>query len=503
MSYRNPIIPGFHPDPSVCRVGGDYYLVTSSFEYFPGIPLYHSRDLVNWQQIGHCLTQADKVVLSPENPNCMGIFAPTLRYHQGRFFLITTNVGGPPGQGGNFVIWTDDIRGEWSDPVFIDLPGIDPSLFFEDGRVYYTGTADGGIFLAEIDLATGAILAERRPLWPGTGGADPEGPHLYKIDDLYYLFISEGGTAQCHMLTVARSAHLEGPYEPCPRNPVLTNRSLPLPIRAIGHADVVQAHDGSWWAVCLGIRVIGYPDHHLLGRETCLVPVHWDAQGWPVMGHLGSVLPLMDVPTLPLHPLPQAAPRDEFDGPTLGLEWNFIARPAPGSWSLSVPPGSLSLWGTAHTLSDQALVAWVGRRQEHLVFTARTALRFEPTREGEEAGLSLYLNNQHHYEVVIAVVGGQRVIQFRRQIGTLKAVEHRSRWAESSLELVLEGDTEWYRFGYRSGETTTFVGQGEVKYLSTEAGGRFTGAYIALFASGGGHRSEAPAQFDWFEYLAQ
>ncbi len=256
MNYQNPVIPGFYPDPSVCRVGEDYYLVTSTFQYFPGVPVFHSRDLVHWRQIGHCLTRASQLPL--ENASSYGgIYAPTIRYHDGVFYMITTNVNA----GKHFIVSTSDPAGEWSEPVWIDQAGIDPSLLFDGDRVYFSWTMRGAIYQAELDIGTGKLLTEPRLIWRGTGGRYPEAPHLYKIDGTYYLMVAEGGTENGHMETLARSSSPWGPFEPCPHNPILTHRNRGAhSIQGTGHADVVQAHDGSWWAVFLAFRQVGpYP----------------------------------------------------------------------------------------------------------------------------------------------------------------------------------------------------------------------------------------------------
>ena len=287
QGYTNPIVKGFNPDPSVCRVGEDYYLVTSSFQYFPGVPLYHSKDLVNWEQIGHVLTRESQLHLKGANSNG-GIYAPTIRHHDGKFYMITTNVSTV----GNFIVSTDDIRGEWSDPVPVKVGGIDPSIFWdEDGKCWYTGSADGGILLCEINPDTGDVLSVPRRIWNGTGGRWPEAPHIYKKDGWYYLMIAEGGTEFGHMETIARSRHIDGPYQEAPHNPILAHYKAATqdnPIQGVGHADLVQAHDGSWWLVCLGFRTQSGM-HHLLGRETFLAPVRWDEGAWPVVNATGDI----------------------------------------------------------------------------------------------------------------------------------------------------------------------------------------------------------------------
>ncbi|HEX3075584.1 MAG TPA: glycoside hydrolase family 43 protein [Lachnospiraceae bacterium] len=502
MQYSNPIIPGFHPDPSICLVGEDYYLVTSSFEYFPGIPLFHSKDLIHWEQIGHCISRNDQLSLAKGFPNSVGIYAPTIRYHNGRFYVITTNVTYSDNGGGNFIVWTDDPFGEWSEPIWIDLPGIDPSLFFDDdGRVYYTG-AHQKIFLCEIDIENGKVIGERKDIWEGTGGCDPEGPHLYKIDGTYYLFISEGGTSQCHMITVARSKNMEGPYESCPRNPVLTNRSLPLPIKAVGHADIVQAHDGSWWAVCLGIRPVPYPDRHHLGRETFLAPMKWDEDMWPIFGNNGSIDLLMEADCLPEVLVPIKNNRDDFDSSKLDHCWNFIYNPDTTLFSLTDRESSIALKGNEINLNDKETSAWLGRRQEHMECIARTKLNFELVKENEEAGLSIFMNCDHHYEIALTMENGKKVILFRRRIGSLWKVENRIEYNESTVIFELKATPDTYSFGYISdSDSVVPVGKGEVHYLSTEAGGKFTGNYIVLYATGNGSKCVNAAYFDWFDYI--
>src|SRR5581483_5212110 len=257
MRIANPIIPGFHPDPSICRVGDDYFLVTSSFEYFPGVPIFHSRDMGHWRQIGHCLTRPSQLPL-PGVQASRGIFAPTIRHHDGVFYMVTTNVT----SGGNFVVHTRDPFGAWSEPIWLGQGGIDPSLFFDaDGRVYLTSTYTSGpvpdeidpatfswgVQQSEIDIASGRRLTEPRPIWGGTGGKYPEAPHLYRIGGAYYLMIAEGGTEYGHMVTIARGASPWGPWEPCPHNPIVSHRSLQSPIQGLGHADLVEAADRSWW----------------------------------------------------------------------------------------------------------------------------------------------------------------------------------------------------------------------------------------------------------------
>jgi alpha-N-arabinofuranosidase len=513
MKFLNPIIPGFYPDPSVCRVGQDYFLVTSSFEYFPGVPLFHSRDLVHWRQIGHCLTRVSQLPLDNVRPSG-GIFAPTIRYHDGTFYMVTTNTTG----GGNFYVTTRDPFGEWSDPIWLTQSGIDPSLTFDDGRAYLASTYMAGsavpgeldpaapfwgIQQSQIDIATGRALDAPRPIWSGTGGKYPEAPHLYTIGGRYYLLIAEGGTEYGHMVTIARGVGPWGPWESCPRNPILTHRSFHSPIQGVGHADLVEAHDGSWWLVCLGIRPHGYPPCYHLGRETFLAPVVWDDDGWPRVGRDGRVGVEMEGPRVAPVAWPAPAARDDFDGPQLGLQWNFLGNPRGEDWSLTARPGALRLLGNAAGLDDGPPVILIGRRQQHFDCEVRASIDFVPTADTEEAGLSAWMNVRHHYDLAVTRIDGAAHVVVRRRIGSLAALVAREALAAGSVTLLIQADREQYTFAYALGEQPPRVlATGETRYLSTEVAGGFTGVYFALYASGNGQPCAAPADFEWFEYRA-
>ncbi len=503
MKYTNPILSGFHPDPSICRVGEDFFLVTSSFEYFPGIPIYHSKDLVHWEQIGHCLTRNTQVQFVAGAPNCLNIYAPTIRWHDGLFYVIVTCVNGD--NHGNFLVTATDPAGEWSEPIQLPFPGIDPSLFFdEDGRVYYTGT-DQVVYLWELDVKTGEAIGEQHMLWQGTAN-NPEGPHLYRINGMYYLLLAQGGTELCHMSVIARSAHILGPYTPCPHNPVLTNIGKSLPLKAIGHADLVEDQTGAWWAVCLGNRPLGYPFRHNLGRETMLVPVTW-AEGWPVMGENGTALAEFEVESA----LPEFQPKgyipgsnmvDRFDSSQLHPSWNYIYNP---TGKLVVLTGtSLQLNGNAVSLSEDAPKAWLGRRQEHFCCMAEVQLHFDAVQDGEEAGLTIYMNPGHHYEIARIRKDGRNCVIFRRRIGALSAIETAIDCDAVDLTFRMTANRERYDFFFAAnGEKMIPIGSGETAYLTTEVGGCFTGNYIALYASGNGVNCTNAAEITRFRYAVQ
>lgn len=512
MRLTNPVIPGFHPDPSVCRVGQDYFLVTSSFEYFPGVPLFHSQDIVHWRQIGHVLTRPGQLSFPNWQPS-LGIFAPTIRYHGGTFYMVTTNAS----DRGNFYVHTRAPFGEWSDPIWVEQGGIDPSLFFDhDGRVYLTSTETlhfplpeevdptapfWGAQQSEIDIETGKLLTEPRRIWNGTGGRFPEGPHLYRINDRYYLLIAEGGTEHGHMVTIARSGTPWGPWESCPHNPILTHRSYHSPFQALGHADLVEAHDGSWWLVCLGTRPQGYPPTVSLGRETFLAPVRWDDEGWPHVGEEGRLRVEMKGPALePVSWEPQPE-RDDFDDPRLGVKWNFLGTPLEDTWSLTDRPGALRLLGTEARLDDGPPVTFVGRRQEHLACEVATRLDFEPAAEGEEAGLTVWMNPSHHYDLFVTCQVGQRQVIVRRRIGSLVAEEASLSIGPGAVTLTVRAEPDRYVLSVsddNSGWQALAIG--ETRYLSKEAAGGHTGVFFALYASGNGKPAMEPAFFEWFDY---
>jgi alpha-N-arabinofuranosidase len=505
VAYKNPILSGFHADPSICRVGGDYYLVTSSFEYFPGVPIYHSKDLLHWRQIGNVLTRESQLPLKGQKSS-KGIFAPTLRCHDGEFYMVTTNIEG----GGNFFVHTRDPAGPWSEPVWLDEKtwGMDPSLVFDDdGKVYFTrhgGGRNGGVYQAEINLATGKLAEEPRLIWPGTGGIWPEGPHLYKINGMYYLMISEGGTSYEHSLTIARAMSPWGPFEAYGGNPLLTHRYHPeLPLQATGHADLVQAENGSWWMVLLGVRPLDH--HHHLGRETLLSPVSWNAQGWPVVNQ-GQPLQI----DMQAEGLPPAAPwlaapvRTTFNTPQLGPEWAHLRGPATDLWSLSERPGMLRLKGSAATLDDDATPAFVARRQEHFHMQAGTRMDFTPTAVGQFAGLVLRQNEGHYY--ALRVTGaGQRRVELASRVGGVTTIFKSLPIKAGPVTLMVTGWPDRYEFSITVGDgivrNATTMGSAPTKSLSSETSGGFTGVFIGLFASGAQAGTMPPADFSWFDYI--
>jgi xylan 1,4-beta-xylosidase len=506
-TFRNPVIPGFHPDPSICRVGDDFYLVTSSFEYFPGVPIFHSLDLVHWRQVGHVLTRPSQLGLRGMRSSG-GIYAPTLRHRRGRFYMVTTNVGG----GGHFYVTAKRPEGPWSDPIWLDDDGIDPSFLFDGDAVYYTRDGKGPdfdhplIYQAPIDVDTGKIVGKPKPIWGGTWGIWTEGAHLYKIGTTYYLMAAEGGTAYDHSEVIARSSTPFGPFEAYPGNPIVSHRYRRRdPIQAIGHADLVELADGTWWAVLLGIRPRA-GRYHLLGRETFLAPVTWTRDGWPIIGNRGRIELETTAPALPSRPAAAPPKRDDFDRSELSLEWNFLRNPYGRDWSLRERPGHLRLRGSAITLDDVDSPALVVRSQQHFRVRCRAALEFAPRRANEEAGLTVRSNEDFRYDIAIRLGPSGREAVLRRRVRGQSRVVQRCSVGPGPLELEVRASEDRYLFFAGERGHLQPLGSLPTRAICAEKVGAsghlyFTGTRIGLYATGNGRRSAVPADFDWFDYV--
>ena len=494
VTFTNPVIPGFHSDPSVCRVGENYYLITSTFEYFPGVPVFHSKDLVNWEKIGYCINRKEQL------PEGLNIFAATIRYHDGIFYMITTTF---EKRSGNFYVTATDPAGPWSNPTFIEVGGIDPDLFWDDDGKSYVISSEFKLY--EIDLETGKLLTDGKQVWYGTGGRYAEGPHIYKKDGFYYLMDSEGGTEEAHSVNISRSNNIWGPYVNNPANPILAHANAAgqtSPIQGVGHADIIQAHDNSFWIVFHGYRSISYPVHHLLGRETCLAPVSWPKNGWPVVNGNGTVFDKMSCPTLPLKPFDRKPSKIDFEDDEPDLEWNYLQIPEKSNYSLTERTGYLRLKGAAATLSTNSTSTFICRRLRHLYFTATTQLEFDPVAENEEAGMIL-LNNGTHFDLMVVSEKGERYLQVKLQFGSVVHKSEKIKLEPGPVELRIKGETMTYAFEYaQHGKNFREIEKIESRYLSTETVGGFTGLYVGLYATGNGKQSGTNADFDWFEYIA-
>lgn len=531
--FTNPILAGGYPDPSICRSGDTYYLVNSSFEYFPGLPIHRSKDLVNWELAGYGLHREEQVtgdVNLVDVQSNGGIHAPTIRCLDGRFFIITTNVYTPPAEGQptefvNFVITAENPAGPWSEPHILNgAPGIDPDIFFDDdGRVWYVGThspekpnfpGEGEIWLQEIDLDRWALKGKRYFLWRGAcGGVWAEGPHVYKRDGHYYLMIAEGGTSFDHAVMVAVSDEITGPYLPNPRNPVLTSRHLSYDnwVTSAGHADLFELPDGRWYMVALGIR--GEEERRSnMGRETHLVPVAWEREPyeWKDVRYEWPVAAPSTGRVERLNPLPFAGTTqnrndtfvDEFDRKSLDLEWNFRRFPLPGIFSLQDRKGFLRLYGNPNVIEERGRTSLLGIRQKESDFIYSARMLFAPKDDGSESGLLLFQKDDNYISFTISKQTGGHVIRVMlADPGSTARTVEEAALDDYKGEVILRvvSSNHEYKLSYSldQGESyTDFAELGAHHILSRG----YTGAYLGLYSTTNGRKSGDYADFDWVRY---
>lgn len=535
--FHNPILPGFYPDPSSTRVGEDYYLVHSTFSYFPGVPVFHSKDLVNWRQLGNVLDRPEQLDLDGLGVS-RGIFAPTISYNEGTFYMVTTLVD----NGGNFVVTATDPAGPWSDPVWLpQVNGIDPSLFFDDtGKAYilYNSEApnneplyDGhrSIRLYEFDaknlktvgeehlLLSGGVDISTKPVWI-------EGPHIYKKGDYYYLMAAEGGTSVHHSEVILRSKAVTGPYVPYEENPILTQRHLPAdrknPVSATGHADLVETQNGEWWAIFLATRPYDTQDSYNIGRETFLAPVSWES-GWPIINpdyvevqyaYKRPNLPAGEEPEFPLSG--NFTYTEDFKEKELPLYWLLLRTPRTKWYSLDSVEGKLSLELRPETLSGKGNPSFIARRQQHIRGSAGTKMVFDPAAPNEFAGLVAFQNEDHYYAIgKTRSASGIEVVQLRKGVKkdtdstdavvvlAEKTLSEKEREKPLSLKVAFNGGD--YAFYYSTeGEADWKLLQGGVDgtHLSTRVAGGFVGVTLGMYATSQGRESGKVAVFDYFTY---
>ncbi len=485
MKYQNPIVRGFYPDPSVCAANGKYNLVCSSFQYFPGVPLFESDDLVNWTQIGHVLTRKSQVMLD-KIASSGGVFAPTIRFNNGRFYMVTTNDSTHK----NFYVYTDNIYGEWSEPIEVDQDGIDPSLYFEDDCVYFmsNGTDDegkGGVVQCEINIATGKKLSPSKCIWQGTGGRFLESPHLYKINGTYYLMAAEGGTEYGHMITCARSDSVWGRFESFPKNPVITNRNkAPYIIQGIGHGDLIQDKYGDWHILCLGFRQLGeWTPYHNLGRETFLVPVTFNSDGTFYAGYDGTCDFEYEIKGDFSQEL---CCRYTFANSR--LEWVNLRHPVTENYELTDEKAVLR--GTEKTLDDVDSPTFLGIRQREF----NGVIRAKVILEGGEAGITAYMCEQEHYDIAVRKTDSGYEAAAKLNIGGIKHTAGTCPISGNGAELIIKTDSKGYSLIVSENGGEKVLGYGQAKYLSSEVSGGFTGTVLGLYAVNG------TAEFTEFEY---
>jgi xylan 1,4-beta-xylosidase len=531
---RNPILPGFNPDPSIVRVGEDFYIATSTFEWFPGVQIHHSRDLANWRLIARPLNRPSQLNMIGDPDSC-GVWAPCLTWAEGLFHLIftdvkrygRTSVAGASGASlrdfHNYLVTSPTIDGDWSDPIALNSSGFDPSLFHDDdGRKWLLNmlwdhrpgrNRFGGIVIQEYSPAEGGLIGERRMIFEGTALGLTEGPHLYRRDGWCYLLTAEGGTGWGHAVTLARSRHLFGPYELHPDGPVLTARDRPdAVLQRVGHADLVETAAGETYAVYLCGRPLQNRGRCVLGRETAIQKLVWSDDGW-LRTEAGDALPMLETPSpvgLAPAPWPTAPERADFDSATLPADFQWLRTPYPEfHFSLAARPGWLRLYGR-ESLGSAFRQSLVARRWQATSFSAETLVDFSPAHYQQAAGLVCYYNaSKFHYLHVTHDEALGRCLQVMSALPdqvSADAFTPAVALPEGPLALRVEVDEERLRFAWRMAGDADWTWLPQVfdaSILSDEAAApgtaNFTGAFVGVACqdtSGAGR----PADFDYFTY---
>jgi len=537
--FINPIISGGHADPSICRVGDDFYIVNSSFEYFPGLPIHHSKDLVNWELIGYGLHREDQcngeMNLVDVQSNG-GIHAPTIRYHKGTFYIITTNVynsgDGSPGLMRNFIITAKDPLGPWSDPHIIDgANGIDPDIFFDDdGKVYFTGTHNpgdinsngiGAIWIQELDVKKWKLIGEKYSIMDDRLGKHTEGPHIYKENGTYYLLIAVGGTGKEHAVMIAASKDIFGPYEENHRNPILTSRHLSHDyfVNNVGHADMIELEDGRWYMVSLGIRNdIGGGSN--MNRETFLAPMKWEPtivkweqvseDKWEPLRYLFPVVaPLTGkmerFTPLPFTDKPQYINNtivDDFQDENLDLRWTFIRVPENKTYSLFENPGFLRLYSKPGIIEDRKRFSFVGFRQKESDFEFEVKMKFIPKNNEVEAGVIHYQMEYNYLANLVTKTKKkffleQRLKEKEKKAVTLKKVLLKNYNGHIIFKLISKRDKHDFYYSLDNG--LNFILYNSIDAIKT-LDWNYTGSLLGFYTTSNGKVTQDYADYDWVRY---
>jgi alpha-N-arabinofuranosidase len=529
QSFTNPILAGFYPDPSVCRAGDDYYIVNSSFSYYPGLPIFHSKDLLNWQQVGYALNRPEQLNLDGAKVS-RGLFAPAISYNNGTFYIVCTLID----KLGNFVVTAKDPEGPWSNPVALPkVNGIDPSLFFDDnGKLYILFNSippnnislhDGHrtIRMFEFDAQNLKVVGEEKLLI--NGGTDMakkpvwiEGPHLLKKDGWYYLICAEGGTGYNHSEVVFRSKSVEGPFASYEKNPILTQRNLDPnrknPITTTGHADLVEAKDGKWWAVFLGCRPYE-GDYYNTGRETFMAPVEWK-DGWPTINPGNEEVQYSYLINAAINEGAEKFSgnyyfKDDFNSKELNTRYSFLRTVREQWYNLKEKPGALTLKLRPQTCSGTENPSFIGFHQPHLKGYAAVAVNFNATGENEKAGLLIFQSEYHYYYLCKSISDGKPVVQLYKGPGNKEAKKEPELLASQILNLKEKEDLQFkiepnggsYSFYYtvKKGKWIVLKSGLDGKFLSTKEAAGFVGSMYAMYVTSNGKPSSGSAFYNWFE----
>lgn len=525
-TLKNPILPGFYPDPAICKVGTDYYMVTSTFVYFPGIPVFHSKDLKNWKQITSAINRPSQMDFMGEQIS-RGLFAPAINYYKGIFYITCTNID----NGGNFIVTAKDPAGPWSDPIYIkEVRGIDPSLYFEEDKVFIIYNSDPPenkslysghrtVKIYELDLKTlkatgsekilvnGGVDLSKKPVWI-------EAPHIYRRNGYYYLMAAEGGTSVNHSEVILRSKDVKGPYIPYEKNPILTQRHLDPkrknPISSVGHADLVDGPDGKTYAVFLGVRPYE-GDFYNTGRETFIAPVSW-VDNWPVINpdheevQYEYKVNWKEQKTDNLLPL-----TGNFDlkvpfKDSLNSQFLFLRTHNPSWYSFKENKNSLTIKLLPETILEMGNPAFIGRRQQHLTSSASTEMAFSTKKSNEKAGMVIFQNENHFYFMCRSSDGGKDVIQLFKgnpatnKMDLLKQVDLPGSQKQVYFKIEADRDVYSFWFGTKENEWKLLQDKLDGKYLSTAVARGFVGSLYGVYATAEGEVSNNSAIYKWFGY---
>lgn len=522
--YKNPVLRGFYPDPSICRVGDTFYMVNSTFAYFPGIPVFSGENPGKWKQIGNVLDRKSQILLE----NCEhseGIYAPTIRYHDGKYYLITTNISG----GGNFVVTAEHPQGPWSEPHYLgeEAKGIDPSLFFDgDGTCWYIGqrqNSRGSAYFGDCEIWIRRMNTEKfvlegeeyvvlygfqkKAVWP-------EGPHLYKKDGYYYILHAEGGTEEHHCVVAARSRNVAGPYEYCPFNPILTHRHLGknAAVTCVGHGDLVDDGHGNWYMVVLGCRP--QDGYTLLGRETFLARVEWE-DDWPVVNPgVGMLEELVEIPGETKKDSKKTDEAEKvyyFREKKLPLEFVMLRNPLDGEITLDKRDGYLRLKMGQASLKEKASPAYVGIRQQSRDFCLETEMELHCCKEKDCAGLVFLQDNENHIRFEVSEINEKKyfcVVSCRKGTDMVLGEAISEEDTDICISLCMKVNGLQASFYWKEGQSrekgscledwNCVAENADIRHMSTEIAGGFTGCTAGMYASANGEGSDGYADFARF-----
>lgn len=525
IKFTNPLLAGFYPDPSITKVGSDYYLVNSTFSYFPGIPIFHSKDLKNWKQIGNVIDRPSQMDFMGDGTS-RGLFAPSINYFKGTYYLTCTLID----RKGNFVMTAKNPAGPWSDPTWLpQVKGIDPSLFFDTDKAYIVYNSDAPenkplysghrtirtfefdpinlkVVGEEKQLVNGGVDLSKKPVWI-------EGPHIFKRDNWYYLCAAEGGTSVNHSQVILRSKSATGPYIPYEHNPILTQRDLDPnrkdPITSAGHAELIEGPDGKTYAIFLAVRPYE-GNFYNTGRETFIAPVKW-TDGWPIVNpdfkeiQYSYTVGFKEVKQK--NAPPQSGNfgyRTTFDkGVDLSL---LFLRTRDTSWYKTDQKNGLTMKLKSETCMGDGNPAFIGKRQQHMVCSASTMLDFTAKAENEKAGLLVFQSEYNFYYLCKSMVQGKAVIQLFKGNAKTKSMDLIERQnldlSVTKLYLQITGNKGDYSFSYGNTPNNWKLLKDKVdgKFLSTQVAGGFIGSLFAMYATSSGVSSNNSASFKWLDY---